>query len=192
MLIGISGKIGSGKDTLAMMLQEYAKDFDIKIEQKRFADKLKKIASILTDASIEDCYTQEGKNKLIPVFNMTIGQIQQKLGTEAMRNGFDKDVWVKALLSGYDPLMNNWVISDVRFKNEADFIKNADGYLIRLEGDPAKVRALSDRDMTHVSETDLDSYPNFDIIYHNSNSLYDLQKFAERTIKTLYIINKQK
>jgi hypothetical protein len=191
MLIGISGKIGSGKDTLAMMLQEYAKDFEIHIEQKRFADKLKLITSVLTDAPILDCHTQEGKKKLIPIFNMTIGQIQQKLGTEAMRNGFDKDVWVKALLSGYDPLIHNWVISDTRFKNEADIIKNTDGYLIRLEGDPANVRETSDRDMNHISETDLDNYERFDVIYHNSSSLYDLQKFAERTIKKLYIVNKQ-
>ena len=49
-LIGISGKAGSGKNTVASFLQDIDKSF----EQKAFAAKLKKIASILTGEPIQN------------------------------------------------------------------------------------------------------------------------------------------
>ena len=56
----------------------------------------------------------------------------------------------------------NWVISDVRFLNEAESIRKRGGILIRLEGDPTGIRAKDTRDPNHESEIQLDDYEHFD------------------------------
>lgn len=182
MLIGISGKIGSGKDTLAELIIKNDPSF----VQKRFADKLKEIVMILGGVSHEDAYSQEGKNKFVKEFGMTIGQMQQTLGTEVF-GAWDEETWIKALFSGYGSDQGsrkpNWVISDVRFKNEADRIKLHGGILIRLNGDPAKVRENSNRDLNHASETSLDEYPHFDYVYNNDISLNALESFAKHVLE---------
>lgn len=83
MIIGISGKLGSGKDTVGKIIQyltsnEYNKmsyssfclletrwynsnDFII----KKFAGKLKQIVSILTGISVEDLEKEEVKNSVL-------------------------------------------------------------------------------------------------------------------------------
>jgi dephospho-CoA kinase len=56
-LIGISGKIGSGKDTVAAIIQELYPQYEV----KKFAGKLKDIASILTGIPVEKFEDQEFK-----------------------------------------------------------------------------------------------------------------------------------
>lgn len=170
MIIGISGKLGSGKDTFAAMLIE---ELNYNVEIKKFADKLKQTVSILSGRPIEDMYSVEGKNIFIEEFDMTVGTMQQKIGTNALRDNFDINVWVKSLFTSYSE-DKNWIITDARFENEADYIKHLGGILIRIDGDPAKVRENSTRDLTHVSETSLDNYA-FDLYIHNDGTLDDLR-----------------
>src|SRR5208282_4984324 len=100
-LIGISGKIGSGKDTLAQMIM---KNFpELNFQQKSFAYKLKQIVAILSGTTIDENLTQEGKQRHIPEWGMTLGQMQQVIGTECIRNHFDQNAWVKALFIDYTP-----------------------------------------------------------------------------------------
>lgn len=82
MIIGISGKIGSGKDTVGKIIQylcstSHLKDNNIddwKVSNfintsnwqiKKFADKLKQCISIITGISREDLEKEEVKNKLL-------------------------------------------------------------------------------------------------------------------------------
>ena len=170
MIIGISGKLGSGKDTFASILVE---ELNYNVEIKKFADNLKQIVSILSGRPLEDMYSVEGKNIFIEEFNMSVGSMQQKIGTEALRDNFDINVWVKSLFTTYSD-DKTWIITDARFENEADYIKKMGGILIRIEGDPAKVRENSTRDLTHASETSLDNYA-FDLYIHNDGTLDDLR-----------------
>jgi hypothetical protein len=156
MIIGISGKIGSGKDTLAGLIIKNAPHRHFKIA--KFADKLKQICSILSGLPIGDMYSEEGKQKFLTQFNLTVGELQQKIGTEVMRDSFDTNVWVKALFGSYDPDRDNWIITDVRFPNEADACVQHEAFMFRIEGDPAGVRENSTRNMNHPSETSLDNY----------------------------------
>ena len=172
-IIGISGKLGSGKDTLA--------DFIIKqasFEKKSYAYKLKTIGAFLTGTEEELWFTQEGKNVFLPDWNLTIGEFQQKLGTEAIRTGLHPQAWIIALFADLTPT-SQWVITDMRFRNEALAVKEKGGVLIRINGDPAKTRENSKRDLNHPSETDLDHFDGWDGVYSNSGSLENLETYAK-------------
>lgn len=189
MIIGISGTIGSGKDTLASLIIKHAhsKYNDIPnrfvnesqlVKSKSFANKLKVMGAFLTGTEQSLWFTQEGKNIVLPAWGMTIGEFQQKLGTEAIRDGLHINAWVLALMADYDKIYN-WIITDVRFPNEAEAVKERGGIVIRINGDPAGVRARSSRNLNHPSEIALDNYEKFDYIYTNDKSLADLEDFAK-------------
>jgi hypothetical protein len=124
MIISISGKIGSGKDTVGTIVQylvhtegivdlKYFKEFSShsdfnrknfsKWQIKKFADKLKDIACMLISCTREQLEDQEFKKTVLgPEWNnMTVREFLQKLGTEAMRNGLHENVWVNSLMCDY-------------------------------------------------------------------------------------------
>lgn len=165
-IIGISGKLGSGKDYVAdFLINEISQKYNIVPDHRKFAEKVKEITAIVTNKPLETMYTQEGKNAVIAAFNSTAGKMQQIIGTEIFRT-YDPDFWIKATLSDYEPEMSI-IISDVRFKNEADSILKLGGILIRLNGDPMNIRKNTTRNINHPSECDLDDYDKFNIIYDN-------------------------
>lgn len=181
MIIGISGKLYSGKDTFAKLLTQQFNNNNISFVCKSFAYKLKRIGAFLTNTPEEQWFTQEGKQTFLPDWNMTIGEFQQKLGTEGMRQGVHLDGWVIALISDYT-VGQNWIVTDVRFPNEAKAIKQKQGILIRIEGDPTGERRLSKRDLNHPSETSLDNYNDFDYIIDNNLSISYLEMQAKTIV----------
>ncbi len=183
LIIGISGHIGAGKTTFSNFLKEELLKVFPNVIEKNFADKLKKICFELTGYY---GYTQFEKNIWIDEYNMTVGSALQVLGTEVMRNNFDKDVWVKSTFIEINKLSETIaIIGDCRFHNEAEAIKNKNGIVIRLNGDPAKVNENTTRDKTHPSETDLDNYKSFDFIYNNIGSVNDLLNFAKEVVEVI-------
>lgn len=126
MIISISGKIGSGKDTVGsiiqyltespnditknsyekwLMLKEFSRYNPNNWKIKKFADKLKDIACMMLGCTREQLEDQEFKKTVLgPEWNnMTVREFFQKLGTEAMRNGLHENVWVNSLMSDYKP-----------------------------------------------------------------------------------------
>jgi hypothetical protein len=75
------------------------------------------------------------------------------------------------------------IVTDVRYPNEVDYIKQAGGAVIRLEGDPAKIRENSKRDLNHSSEIALDDYRDWDVLYENNKGLTELENFAKKIVK---------
>jgi ABC-type dipeptide/oligopeptide/nickel transport system ATPase component len=183
MIIGLSGKIGSGKSTFSSELRNVLESKNYIVEERNFADKLKKITYELTG---HYGYTQEDKNVYLPIWRKTVGEILQLLGTEVLRNHFDSEVWVKATISNLNP-DTTYIIGDVRFLNEVEAIKSLGGIVIRLEGDPCNIRLNSKRDPNHSSETSLDNYIDFDGVYVNTpeKGLEGLRAYAEEVINNL-------
>lgn len=179
MLISLSGKLGVGKDAVAAMIIKHSPTF----KAKAFAYKLKEIVVLLTSCTIEDTMTQKGKNKFIPEFDMTIGQMLQKIGTDVMREGFHKNVWINALMMEIDKAPGDYVITDCRFMNEAMAIKDAGGYIWRIERPINPIRNNSTRDMTHPSECEMDDYDGFDMVINNDTDLVKLES------KVIYALN---
>ena len=215
-LIGINGKIGSGKDTVGKIIQylvnpsEYydihewinssdlnGRDFNWKI--KKFAGKVKEIASLLTGFSIEMFESQEFKQRQMSEdWNMTYRTFLQKLGTEAMRDGLHTNVWVNALFADYkeefiskgiggfhDPRPSyksigfpNWIITDMRFPNEMEAVVEKNGITIRVNRPGISL-------LDHPSETSLDT-AEFDYTIVNDSTIEDL------VIKVREILVKEK
>lgn len=190
-IISISGKIGSGKDTVAAIIMELANDRQWEV--KKWAGKLKEVASLLTGIPKEKFEDQEfKKTNLGSEWNinsnpMTVRDLLQLLGTEAMRNGLHTDTWVNALMSEYktdngvdmkaegngDGVVADkfWIITDTRFPNELAAITRHEGIAIKVVRDSGNQIGT-----THSSETALDHYEDWDYVIDNEGSIDDLRK----------------
>lgn len=168
-LIGISGKIGSGKTTLSTYLMEKFPS----LVRMSFAENLRKVVSVLTNIPIDQTRSTKDKNRYLPEWKMTIGELLQKVGTEVVRS-INPQAWVISLFSSYDRSTDYWIIDDVRFEEEVNYIKNMGGIIIRLEGDPGDILKDSCRDLNHGSETALDNYKNFDLVINTNDFIDDL------------------
>lgn len=178
MIIGIHGKLRSGKDTTAQLLIEDNPTY----ERRAFADKVKQIVTCLAGVPLEWAYDEERKNQYLPVWGMTLGAMLQQVGTNALREHFDVDVWVKSTLADYTPAMH-LVIPDMRFPNECLAIRERGGILVKITGDPSGQGATSTRDKTHASETALDDWTDWDYRIVNDGTLLDLKKHVGNILR---------
>lgn len=182
MILALSGKIGSGKDTVTNLIINLTPD--IKWGHIKFADKLKQVTSLITNTPIDDQYSQDGKNKKPTGWDHTNGELQQLIG-EGIRK-INYDVWVLAALSHVRP-EDNVIVSDVRYKNEAEYIRKLGGYLIRIEGDPALIRKNSTRNLNHQSEIDLDDYTEWNFTINNDTTLDELKNKVQFILLKLMV-----
>ena len=106
--------------------------------------------------------------------------IMQTLGTEWGRQIIHPNIWVLSTFRQFNE-NSNWIITDVRFPNEANAIKDRGGVLIRVN------RPTIKSDDYHLSETALDDYEDFDYIITNE-SLEDLQQNIEDICTELGLI----
>ncbi len=168
MIIGISGKIGHGKDTVSDILKDLS---SYNWKTKKFAGKLKEMTCMLTGCTLEQLEDQEFKKQLIgPQWgDLTYRTMMIRIGTEAMRDNVHPDTWVNALFANYNPKKDFWIITDLRFINEASAIKKLGGFLIRVN------RPGVDN-IDHISETMLDDFDGFDATIVNDGSLDDLRE----------------
>ena len=164
MIIGFNGPARAGKDTAARTLI-YRYGF----RRLAFADALKQAAKIifgLTDAQV---YGDDLKEVADPFWGASPRDIMQRLGTECLRQGYADDVWIKALFRQVEP-HENYVITDVRFPNEADEVKRWGGRVIRIE----RPGALGET-MVHASETAMRGY-DFDGVIVNDGTPEELAR----------------
>ena len=210
MIIGINGYAQSGKDTVGKIIQYLncpnVGDVTVKEitrrdihdwwladqsgwEIKKFAGKLKIIASLLTGIPTEKFEDQEfKKTQLGPEWSdhgipITVRDLLQRLGTDALRHGLHYNTWVNALMADYfckecgwiekqtgidgcseKHGLPNWIITDCRFPNEAVAIKKAGGIMIRINR--PGIKPIND----HPSEISLDGYE-FDYVINNDGDL---------------------
>lgn len=192
-VVSFSGKIASGKDTLANALQMNLKkdlnvNFEIisfgyflKDELKDFIDNLyfdERILSNIFQISIDDIkkckeilYTEE--NRDIKNKTNNIRKLLQYYGTNIRRKQ-DKNYWINRLIYYIkNSKTNNFIITDSRFVNEIESLNIFDTFKIDLRiSKDEQLRRIANRDSTilsldelnHLSECELDGYKNFDLI----------------------------
>lgn len=195
MIIGIVGFIGSGKDTVADYLVEnhnFARD--------SFANTLKDaVAAIFGwDRELVEGRTKEAREwreqvdpwwaARLGMPNLTPRLVLQLWGTEVGRRAFHTDIWIASLENKLRKSSGNVVITDCRFPNEVQAIKNAGGIVIRVKRGPEpewyRLAELANQGLTvpqehlaklgiHASETSWVG-SNFDAVLENNGTLEEL------------------
>ena len=102
------------------------------------------------------------------IFGTEIRGLLQRLGTEAGRQVLWDSIWIDAALHDLDP-EKNYVITDVRFPNEAGAVRERGGLVWRIS------RVGVGPANSHASETSLDDY-SFDKVLENNGSLEDYRQ----------------
>ena len=129
-------------------------------------------------------YTKDSKRNDEDLVKPTPRLLMQLLGTECCREILHPNIWVNSVMADYKKTAKerptngmitgnigasypNWIITDVRFPNEASAIKQRDGIIIRVNS-----KRCNNTDK-HPSETSLDNYE-FDEIIRNDGTIEEL------------------
>lgn len=153
MLIAITGKLESGKSTLAKEIKKHHGDHGVCM--MAFAKTLKDMCSSYFGFSYTDLYTPEGKIRYNERWGMTTREFMQRLG-QGLRDAICSDVWVK-LLKGdilvkkdvYDIIL----VDDCRYPEEINMIHELGGIVVRIVRPDHE--AISNGIKNHPSEQDL-------------------------------------
>ena len=161
-LIGIAGRARSGKDTVANFIIAAIGGY-----RYSFADPIRAMLAPL-GVDMTDPYWQARKEEPIPALGVSPRRMMQTLGTEWGRNLINPDLW---LVMAHQRLLRNgpgMVISDVRFENEAAWIRKHGGRIIHVIRPEAKaVEAHASEDGIEMLDTDAQLF--------NSGTLEELQ-----------------
>jgi len=179
MIIGLTGKAGSGKDSVADHLVKNHGFFKLS-----FAAPLKRIICELFDMSEDQVNKQELKEVIDPRYGFTPRWLLQHFGTEVCRKLYPS-IWVDYLIRYYK---KNWytdegrvVVTDVRFLNEARAISNINGKIWRVTclNNPKDLGEGS----THASEVEQDNILVDQELIAEYGNLPQLFKEADEAIK---------
>lgn len=188
--IAITGKANSGKNTLSKLLSEemskqYAEKYSslqghvIFTKYIAFADPIKEMIRLMfPDLPKKYLYgPSKYRGEVIPgAFKdgklLTIRNLLQDLGTGVGRS-YKENIWLEAFDHKLKKVKGAYqvvIVTDVRFRNEFDHLKNLEFYQIKLLRD-------SHTKMNHASEINQDSIKDneFDYIVNNNGTLEDLK-----------------
>jgi hypothetical protein len=164
LIIGLTGKKGCGKSTAAKSITP-TQNFDV-IVSESFARPLKAmVGSLLYEFEI-DTISASDKDALLPDIGCNLRHLYQTLGTEWGRTFIDPDLWINSMVVRLRPFYSHTsaliVIDDVRFENEADYIRRKGGVIVHIE----RTGLISNDD--HASENGI-TFQDGDIKLVNSN-----------------------
>lgn len=189
MILALNGRKRSGKNTVAELIAERCEN----VEQVAYADKLKDSCAALfgIDRSeldrlknAEDVHLmladEDGADHFsFEMMTLNFRQIIQRYGTEAHRDIFGSDFWVRQTLDpiedGPDKLI---IITDCRFPNEAMAVKERGGLVVRVLR-----HQTDDHGDEHSSEQNIDHL--VDHYINNSASLFNLEMHVENLLRSL-------
>lgn len=169
-IIGLTGLAGSGKDSVRAVLEQHG------YTGLAFADPIRAmLRELLTSAcaSLQYMTERQLKEQPIPQIGASYRELAQTLGTEWGR-ALGADIWVRIATARMDELLGDtfgpvqFVISDVRFPNEAEVIRARGGQVWHV------VRPGTQPVRAHESEAHALAIP-ADFTILNNGTLDDLQ-----------------
>lgn len=171
-LVGITGKAGAGKDALASeLVMQFA------YTKLSFAFYLKRMLSSLPFMEALNADDRVWKEKVHSFYKASPRMMMQTLGTEWARQMVNPEIWIKLAqyqIENKQMLLNKkaFVFSDLRFENEAQWIRSAGGVLVHIKRDNLQeVRQ-------HVSENQVTHKPE-DFWIENNGTLEQLRAWAK-------------
>jgi len=180
-LICIVGNIGSGKSTAGNILKQYG------YEEITFANPVKEIGLILGFEHKELYGSQEDKLKINEFWGVSGREFMQKFATNIMRNELHKHInmnmdgktiWVRLCEKKIIQMLKEnkkILISDGRFPDEINMIKQYNGTIIKLERN-------NSFDLNHESESYISNIK-YDKLINNNGTLDDLENEIKKVIK---------
>jgi hypothetical protein len=173
MIIGLSGYARSGKDEVAKILVE-----EYNYTRVAFADKIRDLL-LETNPQVKDGFRVEsvvgayGWDQAKVLFP-EIRNLLQRLGVGA-RQTFGDEFWIGQAFHSMDKT-SDYVITDVRFENEAMMVKLMGGQLWRIK------RPGIEPVNGHISERELDGYK-VDKILKNEGTLEELRELVRNRME---------
>jgi hypothetical protein len=138
-ILGITGLIGSGKDSAAQYLID-----NYNFTKLSFAGSLKDAVSVVFgwDRELLEGTTKESREwreqvdewwaTRLDMPHLTPRWVLQHWGTELFRQNFHNDIWMLSLENKLRQQPGNVVITDCRFENEINAIKSVNGRTARI------------------------------------------------------------
>lgn len=179
-LIGLSGVARSGKDTLAdhLVAGGYTKlAFAEPMREALFrlnptievgSFKLAKLATAVNVWGWEE----------LKSISPDIRVLMQRMGTEVGREMFGEDFWVEQTMKRVHEVEGNCVVSDVRYLNEAQAIRDDGGFIIRIE------RHGVEAANGHASEQGMEDFE-YDLVLRNDGSLQEFITSIDSTLASV-------
>ena len=167
MIIGISGKKRSGKDTVYELIRMLKSSDGIYPLRAAFGDQIKEEVAGVTGVDLD--HIEEHKERFRPML--------QWWGADFRRHYKGESYWLDKMLAKMKTIAGRevLVITDVRYPNEAELVKGAGGIMIRVE----RKTGLED---AHSSENLLDNFEGFDYRLTNNGTIYDLKEKVARIV----------
>lgn len=176
MIIGITGRRGNGKSTIAKLIMEMYPEMDFKLLS--FPLPLKKVASKMFGITLEQLETIKDSTAMLYKdgydYPISIRRILQDLGEFA--RSINQDYFLNEMkkeLGNHE----NVIIADLRFLNEAAIISSFnDGYIIKVKRD------IPTNNDNHPTEKEVDSI-DADFLIQNSGTIDDLREGIQLAFK---------
>ena len=162
-VIGLTGKARSGKDTVANFIVASVGGY-----QYAFADPLRNMLAAGFGINMMDPYWATRKEEVIPALGKSPRQLMQTLGTEWGRQCVGENVWVVLAKAKLLEKGAGMVISDVRFENEAAWVRRIGGRVLHVR------RETNVEVSPHASEGGV-AMGEGDAIIHNNSTVEELQ-----------------
>lgn len=157
-VIGLTGAGGAGKDTVGGMLGH---------SMLAFAGPLKQGLAAM---GFPEPSSRASKEDLLPGYSFSWRQAAQTLGTEWGRS-LQPDIWLAITKSRVERMLAAYVvITDVRFHNEADWVRE-NGLLVHVKG---RRTSLTEEASKHASEHGMLPHAG-DYMIRNADTLDDLR-----------------
>jgi len=173
-IYGFMGNLGEGKNYIAEEI------FVNKI--KEYNDKSTLIMAFADHLKINGiCFNNLEYDKVFIKKDTETRKKLQEIGTELGRDKYGKDIWIKIVYNWIKLYVSRgikrFIITDVRFENEVQFIKHMKGVIIRIyapDRNMIKLQQESNNDINiinklanHPSEIFVKNYKSYDYLIDN-------------------------
>lgn len=162
-IIGIAGRAGAGKNTVAEMIPGAA--------VFGFADPLYEGLAAMLGVPEDMLRSRRSKESPLKWLGKSPRELMQTLGTEWGRGMVAQDLWLRIAKQRIETYGGTIVFSDVRFDNEAEWIRNQGGEVWLVERD-------QEARHTHSSEAGI-SYHLIDRVIDNRGPLEHTRMLVE-------------
>lgn len=199
-ILSFSGRKQSGKSTSADYITSLINEYHIMLRENRyelnmsckiysFADPLKQDICInILGLTYDQCYgSDDDKNTMTDLrwdgVQLTAREAMEIIGTKIFRV-LKTNVWADATINKIKKEnVDLAIISDCRFPNEVEAVKNSGGINIRLDLDPFHSNSISENSL----DQDVYDWSNFDIIIKNSKMT--IEEKNKEILRFLYDYN---